>query len=64
MFSNSLPVSVQGCRTEEEKEEDKAKLDQVLADVNLLNSFRKYILLLSDLSDHTLEKYYGMSDEC
>ena len=64
MFSNSLPVRVIEKRSEEEQEEDNQKLEQVIQDVDLVNSFRKYILILSDLSEQTLDKYYSMTDSC
>lgn len=57
-----MPVKVNGQRTEDESKDDEEKLKQVFADVDLLNSFRRYIMLLSDLSEHTVDKYYGMTD--
>lgn len=62
MFSNSINVPVAGQRTDEEKIADKQKFAEVLADQALLNSFRSFILLQSDLSEDTLDKYYSMSD--
>lgn len=64
MFSNALAVRVIEKRSEEEQQEDNQKLEQVIQDVHLANGFRKYILLLSDLSEQTLDKYYSMTDSC